>query len=232
MIPIIKYLIYIADDDKNICNILKTQLESEGYEVKSFYDGKQLLQEFKKQPSNLIITDIMMPILSGYELCREIRKLSDIPIIMISAKDEEIDKILGLELGSDDYISKPFSLREVTIKVRNMLRRVNVTSKVKIEEDILIIKDIKIIKPNREILINDKEFSTTIKEYELLLLLVENKNKPFSRERIIEKVWGYDYYGDTRQVDHLIKRLRKKMLLEGCECKIETVWGYGYKVSD
>lgn len=225
------HLIYIADDDKNICNILKTQLESENYLVKEFYNGEDLLNEFKNTPCSLIITDIMMPKLSGYELCKEVRKFSDIPIIMVSAKDEEIDKILGLELGSDDYISKPFSLREISIKTKNMLRRTRIIP-VSTNEDILNIKNLKILKNNREILINDEEFKTTTKEYELLLLLIENKNKPYSREMIIENVWGYDYFGDTRQVDHLIKRLRKKMLLAGSNCNIETVWGYGYKVSD
>lgn len=171
-----------------------------------------------------------MPNMSGYELCRAIRDISNVPIIMISAKDEEIDKILGLELGSDDYISKPFSLREITIKVRNMLRRAN-NQCVNTSEK-LVLKDLEIIKSRRSILIHGQEFKVTTKEYELLKLLIENKNKPFSRESIIEKVWGYEYYGDTRQVDHLIKRLRKKMLLEGSECKIETLWGYGYKVSD
>lgn len=225
------HLIYIADDDKNICNILKTQLESENYLVKEFYNGEDLLNEFKNTPCSLIITDIMMPKLSGYELCKEVRKFSDIPIIMVSAKDEEIDKILGLELGSDDYISKPFSLREISIKTKNMLRRTRIIP-VSTNEDILNIKNLKILKNNREIIINDEEFKTTTKEYELLLLLIENKNKPYSREMIIENVWGYDYFGDTRQVDHLIKRLRKKMLLAGSNCNIETVWGYGYKVSD
>ncbi|MDK2587229.1 response regulator transcription factor [Romboutsia sedimentorum] len=224
---------YVADDDKNICNILKSQLQSENYKTEEFLNGQDLLNRFKEKPCELIITDIMMPNMSGYELCRAIRDISNVPIIMISAKDEEIDKILGLELGSDDYISKPFSLREVTIKARNMLRRANNHSfNTDNTDEKLILKDLEIIKSRRAILIHGQELKVTAKEYELLELLIENKNKPFSRESIIEKVWGYDYYGDTRQVDHLIKRLRKKMLLEGSECKIETLWGYGYKVSD
>jgi DNA-binding response OmpR family regulator len=224
-------LIYIADDDENVCNLLKSQLVSEDYLVEEFYNGEELLKRFSSQPCELIITDIMMPHMSGYELCTEIRKSSDVPIIMISAKDEEIDKILGLELGSDDYISKPFSLREITIKVKNMLRRANNTSVIN-TEDRLICKDLVIIKANRMIHIHGEELKTTAKEYDLLELLIENKNQAFSREMVIEKVWGYDYYGETRQVDHLIKRLRKKMLLADSECKIETIWGYGYKVSD
>ncbi len=149
---------------------------------------------------------------------------------MISAKDEEIDRVLGIELGSDDYISKPFSLREITIKVRNMLRRRN--SNNKNFSGKIFCKDLEILKDDRVILVDGNEFKTTTKEYDLLELLVENKNKAFFREIIIEKIWGYDYYDDTRQVDHLIKRLRKKMLLSNVECKIETIWGFGYKVSD
>jgi len=172
-----------------------------------------------------------MPNMSGYDLCREIRKISDVPIMMISAKGEEIDRVIGLELGSDDYISKPFSLREISVKVRNMLRRRS-NSGVQNSEEKVFCKDLEIIKVNRTILIDGKDFKTTVKEYDLLELLIENKNNAFSREMIIEKIWGYDYFGDTRQVDHLIKRLRKKMLLAETECKIETIWGFGYKVSD
>ena len=230
-VNISRYLIYIADDDKKVCDLLKSQLVSENYLVEEFYDAEKLLKRFLSEHCDLIITDIMMPNMSGYDLCREIRRVSDVPIIMISAKNEEIDRVLGLELGSDDYISKPFSLREITVKVRNMLRRNSNRVTLSTEEK-LVCKDLEIIKANRIILIHGEEFKTTAKEYDLLELLIDNKNQAFSREMIIEKVWGYDYYGDTRQVDHLIKRLRKKMLLAESECKIETIWGYGYKVSD
>lgn len=210
---------------------MKSQLISENYNAEAFYDAETLLQRFLSTPCDMIITDIMMPNMSGYDLCREIRKVSDVPIIMISAKDEELDRILGLELGSDDYISKPFSLREITVKVRNMLQRRNKSIKQNLDGRLLC-NDIEIIKENRIILVNGNEFKVTIKEYDLLELLIENKNKAFSREMIIEKIWGYDYFGETRQVDHIIKRLRKKMLLAETECKIETIWGFGYKVSD
>lgn len=231
MINISNHVIYVADDDKNLCELLKSQLLSENYIVEEFYDAETLLRRFLSVPCDLIITDIMMPNMSGYDLCKEIRKVSDVPIVMISAKDEEIDRVLGLELGSDDYISKPFSLREITIKVRNMLRRRSNTVIANTEER-LRCKDLEIIKANRIVLIHGEDFKTTAKEYDLLELLIHNKNQAFSREKIIKKVWGYDYYGETRQVDHLIKRLRKKMLLAESECKIETIWGYGYKVSD
>jgi DNA-binding response OmpR family regulator len=223
--------VYVADDDKNLCDLLKSQLVNDGYDVTAFSDGEALLEGFKKNACDLIITDIMMPKMNGYELCREIRKASDVPIIMISAKDAEIDRVLGLELGSDDYISKPFSLREVSVKVKNMLRRAY-ASKTAQATDSIVCKDLEINEANRSVQIGGAEFATTAKEYDLLELLVKNKNQAFTREMIIERIWGYDYFGDTRQVDHLIKRLRKKMLLADSECKIETLWGFGYKVSD
>jgi DNA-binding response OmpR family regulator len=225
-------IIYIADDDKNICNILKSNLENEQYEVEIFLNADSLLKRFEKKWCDLIITDIMMPGMSGYDLCKEIRKRCDVPIIMLSAKGEEIDRVLGLELGSDDYISKPFSLREVTAKVRNILRRRNNSQTFQNTKEFLICRDLEIWKENRQIFIHGTEFEVTTKEYDLLNLLVEHRNKAFTREEIIEKIWGYDYFGETRQVDHVIKRLRKKMLLAETDCKIETIWGYGYKVSD
>jgi len=172
-----------------------------------------------------------MPSISGYDLCREIRKVSDVPIIMISAKDEEIDRILGLELGSDDYISKPFSLREISVKVRNMLRRRENIDKMG-SADQLFCKDLEILKGKRLVKAGNEILNTTPLEYDLLELLVDNKDRAFSREEIIKKIWKYDYVDDTRQLDHLIKRLRKKLFLAGTEFKILTIWGFGYKVSD
>lgn len=224
------YLIYVADDDINVCHLLKSHLENEGYAIEVFHNGQTLLDAYNIKRADMIITDIMMPIMNGYELCKAIRQNSDVPIIMLSAKDEEIDRVLGLELGSDDYIAKPFSLRELTIKVRNMLRRWY--KKEEQSEEILSCKDVTIHINNRAVYIHDNELKTTAKEFELLFLLIKNKNRAFSREEIIQKIWGYDYIGDSRQVDHLIKRLRKKMLLEEAECKIETIWGFGYKVSE
>ncbi len=227
-------VIYIAEDDVNLCLILKSQLLSDGYKVHEFYDGKDLLEKFNEEPCDMIITDIMMPIMSGYDLCKEVRKTSEIPIIMLSAKDEEIDKIIGLELGSDDYISKPYSLREISVKVRNMLRRSknSNTQEDETTEGILTCRDMKMICASREVQIGGKEFVVTTREYDLIELLTTNLNVAFSREKIIENIWGYDYYGDSRQVDHLIKRLRKKLLLAGAEFTIDTIWGYGYKVTE
>lgn len=222
-------LIYVADDDKNLCEILKQHLSNEGYEVDTFLSGESLLEAFTRKHCHLIISDIMMPGMNGYELCKAIRRISDIPFIMLSAKGEEMDRILGLELGSDDYISKPFSLREITIKVKNMLRR---SSGMKESISQLHCKDISINVEKRLILINKREMKVTSREFDLIHYFLQNKNIALSREVIIEQVWGFDYLGDTRQVDHIIKRIRKKLLEMKTEFTIDTIWGYGYKVCD
>jgi DNA-binding response OmpR family regulator len=172
----------------------------------------------------------MMPDMNGYDLCKSVRSISDVPFIMLSAKSEEIDRILGLELGSDDYISKPFSLREITIKVRNMLRRSSRT----IVEDLnkLSCKDLELLLDERSALISSNLIQVTAKEFDLLEFFLKNKNVALSREKIIENVWEQDIIIESRQVDHLIKRLRKKLIEKESEFRIETVWGYGYKVSE
>jgi len=175
----------------------------------------------------------MMPGMDGYTLCREIRKTSDVPIIMVSAKDEEIDKVLGLELGSDDYISKPFSPRELVARVKTIFRRVrNDTPTVDSKRREIRCQDIVILPDERRILKNDSEIELTVKEYDFLLYLVENKNRVFTREQLINSIWGYDYAGDTRAIDDLVKRIRKKLSDAGSRLEIVTVWGYGYKICE
>ena len=184
-------------------------------------------------PCDLVITDIMMPKLSGYDVCREIRKISMIPVFMISANNDEIDRVLGLELGSDDYISKPISFRELNARIHNTFRRMDMANEAEGGADgVIVCGNLTLAKQAREVLIDGKLLKTTTKEFDLLLLFLENKKIAFSRETIIERVWGYDYYGDSRQVDHMIKRLRKKMLESLSTCQIETVWGYGYKIGE
>lgn len=225
-------LIYVVDDEKQIRELLKTYLQKEGYNVELYKDGEEVLEAFLKKPCDMLIIDIMMPNMDGYTLCREIRKKSEVPMIMVSAKDEEIDRILGLELGSDDYLSKPFSPRELIVRVKNIFKRTQYMSKPKEDEHKLVCKDISVVKDKRIVLKDDVEINVTTKEFELLCLFIENKNIAFSREKIIEHIWGYDYLGETRQVDDLVKRIRKKMLIAKSECKIETVWGYGYKINE
>lgn len=221
--------IYIADDEENIRNLIKAYLIKEGYKVKAYNTGDKLLQAFNADGPDMVILDIMMPGSDGYEICREIRKVSRIPIIFISAKDEEIDRILGLELGSDDYISKPFSPREMVVRVKNIFKRIDEKEE---ERQIIICRDLIINVNERSIKINGEELDISNKEYELLYLLCLNKNQAFSREQIIEKIWGYDYVGDARPVDDLIKRLRKKLKREKGNFEIKTIWGYGYKVEE
>lgn len=222
--------IYIAEDDQSISGILKTHLEQNGYKIDSFTDGKSLLTTFATTPCDLVITDIMMPGMNGYDLCREIRKTSLIPLLMISANNEEFDRILGLELGADDYIGKPINLRELTIKVKNTLRRMEVMGQTILPGSSINHIDLTLDLEQRFATISGELFELTTKEFDFLELLIKNAGKAFSREQIIKQVWQYDFDGDTRQVDQLIKRLRKKMLLVGAECEIKTVWGFGYKI--
>ena len=221
--------IYIADDEENIRNLIKAYLIKEGYKVQAYNTGDKLLEAFNSDRPDMVILDIMMPGSDGYEICREIRKKSRIPIIFISAKDEEIDRILGLELGSDDYISKPFSPREMVVRVKNIFKRIDEKEE---EKQVINCRDLVINVNERSVKINGVELDITNKEYELLYLLCVNKNQAFSREKIIEKIWGYDYVGEARPVDDLIKRLRKKLKTEKGSFKIKTIWGYGYKVEE
>jgi DNA-binding response OmpR family regulator len=223
--------IYVADDDKNICELLESHITSAGYAVKVFPNGKSLLDAFVAKPCDMIITDIVMPVMSGYDLCKEVRKKSMIPIFMISANNDEIDRVLGLELGSDDYISKPISFRELLIKIKNAFKRLNSYGEPE-KDNAVICMDLRLLEESREIFVENTLLPTTAKEFDLLNLFLQNRNRAFSREQIIEKIWGYDYYGDSRQVDHIIKRLRKKMLQLNARCQIQTVWGFGYKIGD
>lgn len=218
------------DDEKNIRELIKKYLDKEGYETTLFDNGKNLISEIRRGKPDLIVLDIMMPEIDGLELCREIRKISDLPIIFVSARDEEFDRILGLELGADDYLSKPFSPRELVVRIKTILRRVDKGNNHHTEK--LILKDMIMYMDRRYIEINKQELKLTTKEYELFEMMIKNKNIPFTREQLLEKVWGYDYMGETRIIDDLVKRIRKKLKSLNSELEITTVWGYGYKIDD
>lgn len=220
--------IYVADDDKNICDLFCSHLSQEGFSVETFLNGQVLWKKFAESPCDLIVTDVAMPLFNGYDLCRKVREVSDVPLIMISANHEEIDRILGLELGSDDYMAKPVSLRELSVKIKNIFRRMEGIQEA--NPKILTHQDLVLDVSAHLVTLCDRHLPVTPKEFELLSLLVSHKNKAFTREEIIQAVWQYDFEGDARQVDHVIKRLRKKMLEHGGECQIQTVWGVGYKV--
>lgn len=222
--------IYIVDDEKRIRDLIRAYLEKEGYTVRDFPDALSALSAFRQQPCDMLVIDIMMPGTDGLELCRELRKESDVPIIIVSARDEEIDRVLGLELGSDDYISKPFSPRELVIRIKNIFKRLSPVTQKPVDE-IISYFDVQINPSQRMVHINGSAVQFTGKEFSLLSALVSNPGRAYSREQLISKIWGYDYIGDMRPVDDLVKRLRKKLNTANSTMEIVTVWGFGYKSS-
>ena len=218
--------IFVVDDEENIRELIKKYLEREGYKVYLFASIEDMLSHGKEQNPDMYILDIMLPGLSGLEFCKNIRNDDGTPIIFVSAKDEELDRILGLELGGDDYLSKPFSPRELVARIKSVFRRFEVKSQGKFYKN----KDLTVYIDERRIEVNESTLDLTNKEYDLMLHLIQNINIAFTREQLLNKVWGYDYYGDVRAVDDLIKRLRKKLHEKGSKVEITTIWGYGYKL--
>ena len=219
--------ILIVDDDQNICELLRLYIEKEGYSTAIANDGVQAIEMFNKEQPSLILLDIMLPKMDGWQVCREIRKTSDAPIIMLTAKGEVFDKILGLELGADDYVVKPFEAKEVVARIRAVLRRTGVS-------DADTVKEVKWDKltinlTNYELIVNGKQVDTPPKELELLYYLASNPNKVFTRDDLLNHVWSFDYYGDTRTVDVHIKRIREKIDGVSDKWELRTVWGVGYK---
>ena len=221
-------LILICDDDPVVHESLGLYLTSEGYEHQSAYDGQQALEMFENQHPDLIVLDLMMPKMSGTDVCRTIRQKSSVPIIMLTAKGEEIARILGLELGADDYIVKPFSPREVLARIKAVLRRFSEKTE---EEDSSIIRlpQLEISLENYQVKAAGKVIPCTPKEVEILHMLTSNVGQVFSREQILSRVWGYDYFGDTRTVDAHIKRIRQKLPQENVPWALKTVYGVGYR---
>ena len=218
----------IVDDDVNICDMLKLYFENENYKVKTAHDGIEGLKTFKLYEPDLVLLDIMMPKKDGWQLCREIREISSKPVIMITAKGEVFDKVLGLELGADDFIVKPFDMKELSARIKAVLRRYNAHSK-NSDEEVVKFENIEISLQKYELKLNGKAIDVPPKELELLYFLASNCNRVFTRDQLLDKVWGFDYLGDSRTVDVHVKRLREK--LEGVSDKwsVKTVWGVGYK---
>ena len=221
--------ILVVDDDVNICDILRMYLEREGYEVKTVNDGAEGIATFKMYDPDLVLLDIMLPKKDGWQVCREIRETSTKPIIMITAKGEIFDKVLGLELGADDFIVKPFDTKEVTARVKAVLRRYSMAKDALVKDETLKFENIEVSLQRYELKIKGKSVDIPPKELELLYFLASNCNHVFTRDQLLDKVWGFDYLGDSRTVDVHIKRLREK--LEGVSDKwtLKTVWGVGYK---
>lgn len=219
--------ILVVDDDLNICKLLQLYLEKEGFTVVLANDGEEAVQTFRTEEPALVLLDIMLPKLDGWQVCREIRKFSSVPIIMLTAKGEVFDRILGLELGADDYVVKPFEAKEVLARIKAVLRRSAASAHDEIRE--IEYDKLYINLSNYELRVADKVVDTPPKELELIFHLAKNPNRVFTRDQLLDEVWGFDYYGDSRTVDVHIKRLREK--LEGVSGKWElrTVWGVGYK---
>jgi DNA-binding response OmpR family regulator len=218
----------IADDNKQITSILEEYAKKEGFTTKIALDGREALDIFEKFHPDVILLDVMMPLVDGFEVCRKIRKTSNVPIIMITARGEDFEKIMGLDIGADDYILKPFSPAEVMARVRAVLRRITHIEEEK--QNLFLYDNLKINIDDYLVMINNKSISLTKKEIELLWTLSTNKNKVFSRDSLLNSLWGYDYFGDTRTVDSHIKRLRSKLdEFDHTNWEIKTIWGVGYK---
>ncbi len=216
--------ILIVEDDENIRELIKLYLEREGYEIMEAANGAEGLQEFKNKKPDLILLDVMMPVMDGWQLCKEIRRESQTPIIMITAKSETFDKVTGLEMGADDYIAKPLEMREVVARVRAVLRRFTPDETGKIEYDKLMID-----KQAYDLVVDGKRVDAPPKEIELLYYLAQSPNRVFTRAQLLDDVWGFEYFGDTRTVDVHIKRLREKLENVSDKWELKTVWGVGYK---
>lgn len=219
--------IMIVDDDLNICELLRLYIEKEGFSVVTVNDGEAAVKSFEKEKPDLILLDIMLPKLDGWQVCREIRKTSQCPIIMLTAKGEVFDKVLGLELGADDYMVKPFEAKEVIARIRAVLRRTGKTEEPPVKE--VRWDKLSINLTNYELKVDGVQIDTPPKEMELLYHLASNPNRVFTRDQLLDEVWGFDYYGDSRTVDVHVKRLREKIDGVSDKWELKTVWGVGYK---
>jgi len=217
--------IMVVDDDKHIAELISLYLRKEGYETKEFYNGRIAAQNFAAYAPLLVLLDLMLPEMDGYQVCREIRKISSVPIIMLSAKGETFDKVLGLELGADDYIVKPFEPKELIARVKAVLRRYENKNESK---RVVLFENLKIDADKLTVIYHGRQLELPPKEFEVLFYLASNPGQPFTRDHLLNVCWGYEFAGDTRTVDVHIKRLREKMRRED-SWAIKTVWGTGYK---
>lgn len=221
-------LIYIADDEKNIRELIESFLIEAGHEVRSFETGDALLKEMEKEEPNLVILDVMMPGTDGFSACTKIRKHSEVPIILLTARDTDADYITGFTVGCDDYFTKPFSPIKLTMRVNAILKREMKEKKVETKE--LVFQDIRLNQGLKTCLIKEEEVKLTNTEFELLLFLMIHRDRAVSREELLSEIWGYEAEVETRVTDDTIKRIRKKLLNLNSEAVIETVWGFGFKL--
>ena len=221
--------VLVVDDEKLIVKGLKFSLEQEGMEVDCAYDGEEGLEYAKKQEYDVVLLDVMLPKFNGFEVCQQIREFSDMPIIMITAKNDDMDKILGLDYGADDYIKKPFNILEVKARIKAIIRRNSKKKKEEPASNTIKVKNLVIDMDARRVFIDDNEINLTAKEFDLLELLLKNPGKVYSREKLLNIVWGYEYPGDVRTVDVHVRRLREKVEANAQDPQfVYTKWGVGY----
>lgn len=217
--------ILVADDEKNIVQLVSLYLRNEGFTVESASNGKEAVERAGKLKPELIVLDLMMPVMDGWEACRQIRKISNAPIIMLTARTDDIDKIVGLEIGADDYVTKPFNPRELVARVKAVLRRSQTPSQ---PGDRIVLANLQIDIDRRETQVDDRQVRLRAKEFDLMVAFARNPGIVLNRERLINVVWGYDFLGDSRTIDVHVTWLREK--LAGSRAQIKTVWGVGYKM--
>ena len=221
--------VLVVDDEKLIVKGIRFSLEKDDYEVDTAYDGGEALEKAKKNPYDIILLDLMLPVMNGMDVCRQIREFSDVPIVMLTAKGEDMDRILGLEYGADDYITKPFNILEVKARIKAILRRTRIASKNRVNGNVLVSGDLRIDRDNRRVQVCGREINLTGKEFELLEFLVANSGKVYARAKLLQLIWGRDYPGDERTVDVHVRRLREKIEPNPSEPRyVQTKWGVGY----
>ncbi len=223
-----KTKVLVVDDDIHIAELISLYLNKEGFETKEIYSGKAAVEEFALFSPHIVLLDIMLPEMDGYQVCREIRKVSSVPVIMLTAKGDVFDKVLGLELGADDYIVKPFDSKELIARIKAVLRRYDKKIDDKNLNNQIVVPNMTINQSTYIVTYHGNELELPPKEFELLNFLAQNPNRVFTREQLLDKIWGYEFVGDTRTVDVHIKRIREKMPYEDV-WSIKTVWGVGYK---
>ena len=219
--------VLVVDDDTNICELLRLYIEKDGYSVAIANDGETAVRTFMEFKPDIVLLDVMLPKMDGWQVCREIRKIAETPIIMVTAKGETFDKVLGLELGADDYVVKPFDTKEIMARIKAVLRRTGTVEED--EQKIVEYENLYINLTNYVLKVRDEVISTPPKELELIFHLASNPNRVFTRDQLLDEVWGFDYYGDSRTVDVHVKRLREKLENISNKWALTTVWGVGYK---
>ena len=221
--------ILIVDDDKNICELLRLYLQKEGYHTLLAHDGEAAFATFEAEKPSLVLLDVMMPKMDGWETCRKIRGVDNTPVIMLTAKGETFDKVLGLELGADDYVVKPFDTKEVVARIKAVLRRCATASAAVQEGDLIVYDKLSVDLSRYELKVDGKVVEAPPKELELLYYLASHPNRVFTRDQLLDEVWGFEYYGDSRTIDVHVKRLREKLEETSDQWTLKTVWGVGYK---